>query len=945
MAKFKIISADGKTLRYEGYPKYTGTYLGVPYLEFATIESPTPIDWQRGDYVDYSRTGLTYKLYFAPQPKKQANKGKYGASFVYSNVKFYSAVKDLEIAPFRDVVTEDNEIHFSTRPDVNTYENVYGIAKRIQENLNDLFPDMWQIEVYDTDDADLVALFSETKEFSVSNGTCLDALSQIYESWKNVGWVHKCVNGKNIITIGRNNLRDNSNTTSAYAYGKGKGLSSIKKVALNEEEFATRLYVYGSERNIQTRYYNGQNIHNKESVDIRNLMLPISVWGKTNNLPDARKAYIQADDALVQKYGLIPRTVYFDGNENEEIYPSITGLTYSQVRKEIIDSAASVGSYMPKDLNTRIDVVYEVNNPEDNGTKEKVEATPTFSLILESNIGFNIAEQGKLTAEGEATISMKTGMCAGREFKVKKHTAALGVSSLTLERYWDESLGMGFPNKVYPITKDDQFVLLDIPMPDFYITLAEKKLLEAGQKMLEDYTRVSASYEPSIDPIVAHDGSDNLREGMFMQVYDEDVIDTEDGSDFVLIDTLTIDEKGELPTYKVTLREQKRSAKSFGTLEDMIEDTKRETSEKINKQKEYTERRFRSAQETIDMLQGAFSNFSESISPVTIQTMSMLVGDESLQFRFVTSKTQPSVTSPSIHFDKNTKTLVSSGDIIQHMTIGVNAVSPSHLASDYKFWSVQADELTFEEADKPYYLYIKASKNSESASLLVSRTAISMEPENDSDNYYFLSAILNSELDGDRSLVFVNGFTEVLPGQITTSIIKDASGRLIIDLANATITANDGATLVGNADISGRIRSKDIEIGGKVKYNYTKIQDALGDGTVKSTYLIHQKGTPPTYISFSGAEHTGLGDVLLKFVHGLSAGTTIQIICEPRISKNDARLVLSNLDFYLTTEVESDADTPKTTNTITMNGGKIELYYTGTAWLVLTPITKNITYV
>lgn len=841
MARFSIYSSSGK-LKYTGYPKYVGAYLDVPYLEFATIESPYPINWERGDYVIYSRTGLKYKLYSTPLPKKQAASGKYGAAFVYSNVKFYSAVKDLEIAPFRDVVSNDNRIHFSTRQEVNTFEDVYGIATRIQENMNDIFPGTWEIRVVKTDDKDLLALISEKKEFSVSGSSCLDALMHIYETWKNVGWTHTYENGKDVITIGSTSLRNESNTTSAYAYGKNNGLTSIKKMAANENEFATRLYVYGSERNIQTRYYNGLNIYNNESVDIRNLMLPTRVWGKTDSLPDARKSYIQASADIVQKYGLIPRTVYFDGGENEEIYPSITGLTEGKVRAAMIDAGQSSSPLLPPNTEGRIDEVLSCLFTDDDGTKQDIEANGKWTLWVRG-VGFNIADQGKLTEEGYATISMKGGACAGREFKVLSSRVVDYAQELTLERTWDESLGMGFPNGIYPVEAGDQFVLLDIPMPDYYITLAEERLLEAGVKMLEDYTRVSAYYEPVIDPIVVANGNFVLREGMYMQIYDNDIVDTEDNNDYVLIDTITIEERGELPSYRVTLREQKRSARTFGTLEEMIDDTKRETSEKINKQREYTERRFRSAQETINMLQGAFSNFSEGISPITVKTMSLLVGDESLQFRFVTSTGSTTPKASTLRYVTESKRLVSSGDSIQHMTLGIDAVAPSH--QNYFYWQISPADITLPDANKAYFIYIKATKNEGYGGVgeyIVSETAIEMEAV--SGYYHFLTAIINSERDGNRSLAFLNGFTEVLPGQITTPVISDSEGKLVIDLENATISAKDGAKIIGDVEFSSDSTGlenlqvwKDLEnnLSG-VAETLEQLQDQI-DGVVENYFL------------------------------------------------------------------------------------------------------------
>ena len=43
-------------------------------------------------------------------------------------------------------------------------------------------------------------------------------------------------------------------------------------------------------------------------------------------------------------------------------------------------------------------------------------------------------------------------------------------------------------------------------------------------------------------------------------------------------------------------------------------------------------------------------NFTNSINPLTVQTMMMLVGDESLQFRFVASKTDLTAVNDGITY-------------------------------------------------------------------------------------------------------------------------------------------------------------------------------------------------------------------------------------------------------------------------------------------------------
>lgn len=699
MARFKIISKDGSTVRYEGKPKYNGSYLKPAYLEFSEIASDFPIAWEVGDYVDYSRTGMRYRLYSVPQPSKNARRGTHGKAFTYSSVQLFSATKELEIALFRDVVSADNNIHFSSSPDVATFEDVYGIARRIEACMNDLYPGRWEIRVADFDeerDAEVIEKVNTAKDFFMSGGTCLDALSKIYELWQDIGWFHTEENGKEIITIGYSNRRIDENTASGYLYGKGNGLRAIKKNQTNREEFATRLYVYGSERNIPSRYYNSQDILNAESVDIRNLMIPKGEWGLTDGKRDARKAYLENAEA-VQKYGIIPKVHYFDSDEaGADIYPSIGGMTIGRIRKALDDIGQT--DYYPSydrypDDAERVDEILSVENPQDDGMIYKngkkylssyesitsewsikantdvlvsscvfdlreeagpcelsfssdhkvtlpdkkysvvsatitIETAPvvtrmplaqkTVEGILENGvwhinlpdlrvkygdvkldtysfyvflyveagkedascaissgkfsygltelkasefkirlkqIGFDISHQA--TIGKGCKVAVNTGACAGRDFVVTKCLSTSDGWELTAKRQQDDSLDYLFPNQDYQIAPGDRFVLIDIAMPDIYIKTAEDRLLSEGQKLLERASKIQNHYEPSIDAKVMHESGRSLREGMFMEITDEDVVDG--ATDYILIDTLGIyEDEDAIPTYKVTLKERRK---------------------------------------------------------------------------------------------------------------------------------------------------------------------------------------------------------------------------------------------------------------------------------------------------------------------------------------------------------------------------------------------------
>lgn len=714
MAEFQIKSKDGLVTRATGAPVYNGTYLKPGYLEFAEIASPTPIDWQAGDYVDYHRTGLRYRLYNTPKSRKQGEQNLYGASFVYENVQFFDITKELELAPFADFVPDDNLIHFSTLNSVAFFGTPANVAERVQACLNYWFPSSnWIVRVITglnpSTDAELIETLSTDAEFSVSGTSCQGALDRLYDTWNGLGYSFSQSGGNNIITIGYPNKRTVANTTSSYGRIDDNGIVTLARSVSNVDEIGTRLYAYGSMRNMPTGYYSEKDIKDAESVDIEHLMLPINAvpslnyggWGETDNLPDARKAYIE-NSAAISQLGLIPRYAYFDGSDSNypEICPLIEGATIGDVidgkqatgdtdyvpslskwsRDDRIDEIVSatnpsdagggsnsgskysesgdhstaagtidssegeteweLGSYSPsapsgsayivlnvdgeieiaaEDID-KIEVVakliagpgvsgtsiYDIPVEMDMGSESDVHAftlsnvsanivskgityvrinfviqregqepvdylatinagtvfigfapyiTKTFSVSI-PQIGFNLLQYADM-GNGK-TISMKTGMCAGRDFPI---TAASYVSSsdtwsLTLSRVKDSDTGLLYPNSDFPIAEGDKYVLLDIAMPELYISMASIRLLKAAQKLLGDIDHEKPFYEPEIDSKRVYNESRVLREGMWMHLVGDEIVDG--GEDYSIIDTLQIDEGvSNIPVYSVTLREKK----------------------------------------------------------------------------------------------------------------------------------------------------------------------------------------------------------------------------------------------------------------------------------------------------------------------------------------------------------------------------------------------------
>lgn len=443
------------------------TFMDVPQLS-VKVSSPSVIDFKIGDYIVFDYNGVTYTLRETPEKSKNARPQSYGGAFVY-NLIFYGPEWDLRNAPFRDLVEADNVQHFTSMPDVTTYEDVYGIAARVQACMDDMYPGKWSIRVVSglSSGSALAQRLSETQDFSLSDGKCLDALSQVYSQW-GVSFVYSYEDGMHVITIGGAETQED--TSGLFMYGKGNGLKVIKASVQNASELATRLFVYGGTQNMQPRYYNGRTmepeyIHASDASNstitgicsgrrllgdnmyVPNLMIPVPKWGRTTwyvwtasshsqpvftevrnpsagddfafrepNIgasrnvissvssdsivvggvtyqyltvvlyPDIRKAYIDAPQSYLDKYGIRPATLRFDGSGGrEDIHPSIKGLTIGDIRAGL----GSEAEYYPEtsvytDPDERVDEVLSCDNPQDDGLTSSGENK--YTDILTANI-------------------------------------------------------------------------------------------------------------------------------------------------------------------------------------------------------------------------------------------------------------------------------------------------------------------------------------------------------------------------------------------------------------------------------------------------------------------------------------------------------------------------------------------------------------------------------
>ena len=168
--------------------------------------------------------------------------------------------------------------------------------------------------------------------------------------------------------------------------------------------------------------------------------------------------------------------------------------------------------------------------------------------------------------------------------------------------------------------------------------------------------------------------------------------------------------------------------------------------------------------------------------------MQLLVGDESLQFRFIDNRANPRQAAHNITFKKETRQLIIPSGTIQHLTMGITTLSSRHAPSEYKYWDIQGiTSARLDEADKSYYIYARVEANGTRGTFRVEEQSRRIDSE--AGAYWLLLGLLNAETDGERSFVAMYGYSEVLPGQIRTDKIATPDGSSYFDLNSGVIAS------------------------------------------------------------------------------------------------------------------------------------------------------------
>ena len=537
-----------------------------------------------------------------------------------------------------------------------------------------------------------------------------------------------------------------------------------------------------------------------------------------------------ADNIDRSKYGsgelLLPKnqTIKYDGEffEAEEGFNAdsarayvVDDLGYSIRRADrelssLAEDSLDCSEIYPKRVGevTEVVVVDEANN---------------FYDFIDNTIPAALNYEDCLIGGETMTVIFQSGMLAGKEFDVKYyHEAKGGKSARRFEIVPQEVDGQTMPNDTFAPAVGDSYAVFGCMLPEAYICDnatkkgAEWDMFRSAVKYMFDNEEMQFSFTGELDGLWAKRDWANIggkiRLGGFVKFTDERfqkegvlvrITGIKDYINSPHSPELTLSNSTVSSGFSTTMQELKS--------EEVIIDSNHRSA------LEFTKRRFRDAKETISMLEDALlDNFTNSISPIAVQTMSMLVGDESLQFRFIRGALDQTQVSDTVTWNNGTKELTVEASTIQHLTLGIKDISSDH-EGEYKMWSLPAyTSAILDDGARKYYLYAKCSQEDTTGEFILSEEAIPMET---GGFIYLLVGVLNSEYDGERSFVSLYGFSEILPGRITTDRVVSADGKSWIDLQSGAMQLGEKLKYADNKLILDFLFAEGANIGGWVFRN------------------------------------------------------------------------------------------------------------------------------
>ena len=397
-------------------------------LKFSTTE---PINFALGNYLNYERNGQHIKRYeltdiATPRPNKTTG----GYDYELKLDAYYWKWKN-KILKYQADDASPKEIAWSmtATPDI-----IIGVLLR---NLEDYGYRYYGGNKAYTFDLSTLEKATESKAVSFDNTNILDSLNIIAEAWECEWWVTE-----NIIHLGKCEFGDTYVPLHTTSYNGDRANVDEMSQSGNRATYATRIYAYGSERNIPNNYRNTDNDDTLSAVVQKRLMLPVGT------------PYIDA-----YKYNSNYTQRIYIGESGYDTAPNVMpeeeavedGIVLDHVYPKVDDTIKAVETTTITDTTTNED-----------GTTE-VESWTRYRIQLKSSESVRTWFKTAYILPGMTLrISFESGLLNGMDFDVKFNPEA--ANEADIESQWfeivrNEDYGRNLPNGFLKPAKEDKVVL------------------------------------------------------------------------------------------------------------------------------------------------------------------------------------------------------------------------------------------------------------------------------------------------------------------------------------------------------------------------------------------------------------------------------------------------------------------------------------------------------
>jgi hypothetical protein len=468
-------------------------------------ENKIQLDFKLDHYADI-KIGDTTEVFGTTYMVNQPPVVKKVSSFLYEySLQMDSEGSDLAKVQFLflNPVNQLRESDFSLMGNADTFIDL------LLENLNRIFSGWTKGQV----------IPSDFKNLSFSKENCYNALGRMAEEFDTEFWIE----GKVIHLTKRR-----KDTSIKFQHGKGKGLYEIQRLNYNNSSIATRLYLYGSDKNLPVDYSNYS----------KRLRLPGFLPGVVSNItyevvPGGvagtevitfhwLEPLVTGVTAVQIEYKLTtsideyridsgspsaPRSITV-GNGNYLVRFRTIGSDYDGavtpsiiVRNTItVPVLANISqAYIERnvDLYGVIEEtqIYDDVFPHRTGVVSAVDASNPYKFV-DTSIDFDLNSQ--LLPGLVAKVTFNTGQLSGYTFDISAYNST--TKEITFLKNKNERT-LDIPNTLIKPAIGDKYVFTDIRMPQSYITAAEQELLAKGTALLSQISEPQVSYTVDIDPV------------------------------------------------------------------------------------------------------------------------------------------------------------------------------------------------------------------------------------------------------------------------------------------------------------------------------------------------------------------------------------------------------------------------------------------------------------